>query len=106
MFFSKLAAGTGEQILSRQMMRLGQVLPLPEFLSLFYAHGGYYLNQFFVSKSISMVVFIWLFAVVDDSGDNFCAENATGDRLCEAKSSQVMSELLATSFSWLVLLFL
>merc|ERR1711959_667388 len=32
-FFSKLASGCGEQLLTRQVFRLGQIFPLPEFLS-------------------------------------------------------------------------
>merc|ERR1719469_187329 len=48
-FFSKLSSGTGEQLLSRQTFRLGQVMELPEALSFYYAHAGYYLTQFFVS---------------------------------------------------------
>merc|ERR1719210_2999431 len=51
-FFSKLASGTGEQVITRQAFRLGQVLQLPEALTFYYAHVGYYFTQFFVSMSM------------------------------------------------------
>merc|ERR1719277_2268521 len=38
-FFSKLASGTGEQVITRQAFRLGQVLPLPEALTFYYGRG-------------------------------------------------------------------
>ena len=40
-FFSKLSAGTGEQLLTRQVLRLGHELDLPEFLTFYYAHAGW-----------------------------------------------------------------
>merc|ERR1719491_1528351 len=39
-FFSKLSSGAGEVVLTRQSFRLGQLLPLPEFLTFYYAHVG------------------------------------------------------------------
>merc|ERR1719380_334338 len=51
-FFSKLASGAGEQILTRQMFRLGQVFYLPESLTFYYAHVGHYVTQYFVSMSM------------------------------------------------------
>merc|ERR1719210_2188108 len=59
-FFSKLSSGTGEQMLTRQMFRLGQELHLPEALSFYYAHVGYYFTQFSISISMPFVAFIWL----------------------------------------------
>merc|ERR1719350_1541239 len=34
-FFSKLSSGTGEQIITRQMFRLGQIFDLPELLTFY-----------------------------------------------------------------------
>merc|ERR1719253_1678269 len=65
-FFSKLSSGTGEQVLSRQTFRLGQVLHLPEALAFYYAHAGYYITQFFVSISMPMLVFTWLLVLLSD----------------------------------------
>merc|ERR1719253_2257722 len=65
-FFSKLSSGTGEQVITRQTFRLGQVLHLPEALTFYYAHAGYYITQFFVSISMPMLVFTWLLVLLSD----------------------------------------
>merc|ERR1711988_1451485 len=65
-FFAKLSAGTGEQLLTRQMLRLGHVMGLGEFMMFFYAHGGFYLTQYFVSRSVPFLCFLWLLFVLDD----------------------------------------
>eukprot|EP00438_Fugacium_kawagutii_P009176 Skav206217 [mRNA] locus=scaffold1844:536165:551436:- [translate_table: standard] len=104
-FFAKLSAGTGEQLLTRQVLRLGHELDLPEFLTFYYAHGGFYLTQFFLSKSIPLLVFIWLVAVFDDAEQNFGALAADQD--ADKKSgAAVMATFLATQFSKLLLLFI
>ena len=48
-FFQKLSAG--EQLLTRQKMWLQAILPLPEALPSFYAHGGLYIGNLFIAKS-------------------------------------------------------
>merc|ERR1711988_46712 len=65
-FFAKLSSGTGEQVLTRQMLRLGHAMPLGEFLGFYYAHGGYYITQHLLSRSVPMLTFIWLLVVLDD----------------------------------------
>lgn len=47
-FFSKVSSGAGEQVITRQFFRLGNVLVLPEMLTCWYAHVGYYMNQFLI----------------------------------------------------------
>eukprot|EP00438_Fugacium_kawagutii_P009179 Skav206220 [mRNA] locus=scaffold1844:572445:582581:- [translate_table: standard] len=104
-FFAKLSAGTGEQLLTRQVLRLGHELDLPEFLTFYYAHGGFYVTQFLLSKSIPLLVFIWLVAVFDDAEQNFGA--LTPDQDADKKSgAAVMATFLATQFSRLLLLFI
>ncbi|OLP85560.1 1,3-beta-glucan synthase component bgs3 [Symbiodinium microadriaticum] len=102
-FFSKLSAGTGEQMLTRQMARLGNELDLPEFLTFFYAHAGYYLTQFFLSKSIPLLVFIWLLVVLDDPEQNFPAMSADDKSETGAK---IVARMLITQYSWLLMLFI
>jgi len=103
-FFSKLSSGTGEQLLSRQTFRLGQVLHLPEALAFYYAHAGYYINQFFVSISMPLLVFAWLLVLLSDCEGSFdvfqhCQPN-------QRPAAEVMADFLVACFSWLVLLFL
>jgi len=103
-FFSKLSSGTGEQILTRQMFRLSQVLQLPEALTFYYAHAGYYLNQFIVSWSLPLLVWVWLLVLLSD-----CEDKLGALMMCEPEkksSAMVMASALATCYSWLMLLFL
>merc|ERR1719364_663834 len=56
-FFSKLSSGAGEQVITRQMYRLGNTLGLPEALTFWYAHVGYYMAQFIFSMGMPMLFF-------------------------------------------------
>jgi hypothetical protein len=106
-FFSKLASGSGEQILTRQMFRLGECLPLPEFLTFFYNHVGYYLNQFFVSWSTPLLLSTWLMVILSDCEVGFEAFQACNkDPSASFPSAEIMAKAISTYFSWLLLLFL
>lgn len=106
-FFSKLASGSGEQILTRQMFRLHQVLHLPECLSFFYAHVGYYLNQFFISWSSPLLVCCWLLVLLSDCEGSFDSfQHCTRGSSDGLAASQVMARTLGLWFSWLLLLFI
>lgn len=104
-FFSKLSSGTGEQVITRQAFRLGQILQLPEALTFYYAHVGYYFTQFFISMSMPILVFVWLLALFSDCEDSFPAFLG-----CVAPSrapaAEVLATLLSVWFSRLLLLFL
>jgi hypothetical protein len=103
-FFSKLASGAGEQILTRQMYRIGQVFHLPDALTFHYAHVGYYLNQFLMSWSMPCLILVWLLVLLSD-----CDESFAPFQYCQnegASTAQIMSRVLSAYFSWLYLLFL
>ena len=85
-FFSKLSAGTGEQLLTRQVLRLGHELDLPEFLTFYYAHAGW--------KSVLVVLMLQVVTtvvqvVVERSDKNRlktfegCLSGAGGARWCQ-----------------------
>mmetsp|Transcript_88617 Transcript_88617/g.280425 ORF Transcript_88617/g.280425 Transcript_88617/m.280425 type:complete len:713 (-) Transcript_88617:277-2415(-) len=101
-FFSKLSSGAGEQILTRQMFRLGQILQLPECLSFYYAHVGYYITQFCVSWSMPIVVFTWLLVLTADCEVPFQAFQSCGD----ASAAEVMANTLSVWYSWILLFFM
>eukprot|EP00929_Paragymnodinium_shiwhaense_P124245 TRINITY_DN9934_c0_g1_i4.p1 TRINITY_DN9934_c0_g1~~TRINITY_DN9934_c0_g1_i4.p1 ORF type:complete len:1562 (+),score=318.73 TRINITY_DN9934_c0_g1_i4:644-4687(+) len=65
-FFSKLSSGAGEQVITRQMYRLGNILDIPELLTWWYAHVGYYMTQYLMSIGMPVVVFVWLIVLVSD----------------------------------------
>lgn len=53
-FITKIGAGMGEQILSREYFYLGLQLPLDRLLSFYYAHLGFHLNNYFIIFSIKL----------------------------------------------------
>ncbi|ODV84609.1 glycosyltransferase family 48 protein [[Candida] arabinofermentans NRRL YB-2248] len=51
-FTTKIGAGMGEQMLSREYYYLGTQLPLDRFLSFYYAHLGFHINNLFIQLSL------------------------------------------------------
>jgi hypothetical protein len=108
-FFSKLSSGAGEQILTRQMFRLHQILGLPEALTFWYAHVGYYMTQFFVSQAMPMLVFTWLILLLTDCNDRFSAFESCSSHLAAGdtkRAAEVMANMLSFWFSYLIFFFL
>lgn len=68
-FTTKIGAGMGEQMLSREYFYLSTQLPLDRFLSFYYAHPGFHLNNVFIILSIKlfMLVAVNLAALTSDS---------------------------------------
>jgi len=102
-FFSKISSGAGEQIITRQMFRLLQLLPLPEALTFWYAHVGYYVTQWFVSQGMPIIVSLWLFVLTSS-----CETTFKAFAICDSESSaaEVMARLLSGWFSALIWFFL
>mmetsp|Transcript_10441 Transcript_10441/g.36655 ORF Transcript_10441/g.36655 Transcript_10441/m.36655 type:complete len:1882 (-) Transcript_10441:161-5806(-) len=101
-FCSKISSGTGEQLLTRQMFRLSQILPLPDALSFYYAHAGFYITQAFMSLSMPVTVSTWLLVLVAGCEGSFqaymnCPTATTGD---------AMSVVLSAWCSWVLVFFL
>ncbi|KPM42807.1 1,3-beta-glucan synthase component FKS1 [Neonectria ditissima] len=53
-FITKIGTGMGEQMLSREYFYLGTQMPLDRFLSFFYAHPGFHLNNIFIMLSVQL----------------------------------------------------
>ncbi|KAM7221933.1 glycosyltransferase [Rhypophila decipiens] len=53
-FTTKIGTGMGEQMLSREYYYLGTQLPLDRFLSFYYAHAGFHLNNIFIMFSVQL----------------------------------------------------
>ena len=68
--FQKLTAGTGAQLLTRQKMRLHAILKLPEALSLFYAHEGFCIGSLFISRSVPLLIDLWLSVMLSEGRRN------------------------------------
>ncbi|KAF2278395.1 uncharacterized protein EI97DRAFT_372790 [Westerdykella ornata] len=57
-FTTKIGTGMGEQMLSREYYYLGTQLPLDRFLSFYYAHPGFHLNNLFIMLSVQSFMFV------------------------------------------------
>ncbi|QEU59953.1 hypothetical protein KDRO_C04770 [Kluyveromyces lactis] len=67
-FTTKIGSGMGEQLLSREHFYIGTSLPLDRFLSFYYAHPGFHLNNVFIYISLCLFLIIILnLAVLIDS---------------------------------------
>lgn len=53
-FTTKIGAGMGEQMLSREYFYLGTQLSLDRFLSFYYAHPGFHINNMFIVVSLQL----------------------------------------------------
>ncbi|KXJ90633.1 1,3-beta-glucan synthase component [Microdochium bolleyi] len=66
-FTTKIGTGMGEQMLSREYYYLGTQLPLDRFLSFYYAHPGFHLNNIFIMMSVHMFLISCInFGVIRD----------------------------------------
>ncbi|CAH6719405.1 1,3-beta-glucan synthase component Fks3p [[Candida] jaroonii] len=57
-FTIKIGAGMGEQILSREHYYLGTGLPIDRFLTFYYAHAGFHINNLFISLSTTLFMLV------------------------------------------------
>ena len=57
-FTTKIGTGMGEQMLSREYYYLGTQLPLDRFLSFYYAHAGFHINNMFIMLSVQMFMIV------------------------------------------------
>ncbi|PGH26572.1 1,3-beta-glucan synthase component FKS1 [Polytolypa hystricis UAMH7299] len=57
-FTTKIGTGMGEQMLSREYYYLGTQLPLDRFLSFYYAHPGFHINNVFIMLSVQLFMLV------------------------------------------------
>lgn len=57
-FTTKIGTGMGEQMLSREYYYLGTQLPLDRFLSFYFAHPGFHVNNMFIMLSVRMFMIV------------------------------------------------
>ncbi|CAG8798282.1 18853_t:CDS:1, partial [Racocetra persica] len=60
-FTTKISTGMGEQMLSREYYYLGTQLPLDRFLTFYYAHPGFHVNNVFIILSVQLFMFGMMF---------------------------------------------
>lgn len=57
-FTTKIGAGMGEQMLSREYYYLSTQLPLDRFLSFYYGHPGFHINNLFIQLSLQVFMLV------------------------------------------------
>ncbi|KAJ1963021.1 1,3-beta-D-glucan synthase [Dipsacomyces acuminosporus] len=60
-FITKIGTGMGEQMLSREYYWLGTQLPLDRFLTFFYAHPGFHINNIMIMSSVQLFMICIMF---------------------------------------------
>ncbi|KAF9319692.1 1,3-beta-D-glucan synthase [Podila horticola] len=77
-FNTKIGTGMGEQMLSREYYYLGTQLPLDRFLTFFYAHPGFHINNIFIMLSVQLFMFSMLFIGAMASSVQICSDVTEG----------------------------
>lgn len=57
-FVIKIGSGMGEQILSREYYYLGTLLSIDRFLSFYYSHAGFHINNVFIMLSVEIFMLL------------------------------------------------
>ena len=55
-FMTKIETGMGRQVLSREYCYLGTQLPIDNFLTFYYAHPGFQINNILIILSVQVFV--------------------------------------------------
>lgn len=75
-FTTKIGTGMGEQMLSREYYYIGTQLPLDRFLTFYYAHPGFHINNIFIMLSVQLFMLAILFISTMGSSLSICEYNA------------------------------
>jgi 1,3-beta-glucan synthase len=59
-FTTKIGTGMGEQMLSREYYYMGTQLPIDRFLSFYYAHPGFHINNLFIILSVQLLMICFI----------------------------------------------
>lgn len=74
-FTKKIGSGMGEQLLSREYYYLGSMLPIDKFLSFYYAHAGFHINNLSIMLSVKAFMFLLMSLGALNNGTAACTED-------------------------------
>ncbi|KAI0059937.1 1-3-beta-glucan synthase [Artomyces pyxidatus] len=77
-FQTKIGTGMGEQMLSREYYYLGTQLPIDRFLTFYYGHPGFHINNMLVILSVQIFVVTMVFLGTLNSQLTVCHYSKTG----------------------------
>jgi 1,3-beta-glucan synthase len=75
-FTTKIGTGMGEQMLSREYYYLGTQLPIDRFLTFYYGHPGFHINNMLVILSVQVFVVTMVFIGTLTSSLSICKYTA------------------------------
>ncbi|KAJ6591860.1 1,3-beta-glucan synthase component-domain-containing protein [Mycena vulgaris] len=94
---TKIGTGMGEQMLSREYYYLGTQLPIDRFLTFYYGHPGFHINNMLVIFSVQIFIVTMVFMGTLNSSIRICQYTASGQFI----SGQAGCYNLPTVFSWI-----
>lgn len=77
-FQTKIGTGMGEQMLSREYYYLGTQLPIDRFLTFYYGHPGFHINNILVILSVQLFMFALVFLGTLNKELTICRYTADG----------------------------
>ncbi|KAJ7598236.1 1,3-beta-glucan synthase [Mycena floridula] len=77
-FQTKIGTGMGEQMLSREYYYLGTQLPIDRFLTFYYGHPGFHINNMLVILSVQVFIVTMLFLGTLNSQLQICKYTDAG----------------------------
>ncbi|GAA94585.1 glycosyltransferase family 48 protein [Mixia osmundae IAM 14324] len=77
-FQTKVGSGMGEQMLSRDYYYLGTQLPIDRFLTFYFGHPGFYLNNILIILAVQLFMFVMVFLGTLNSNLDICTYNSNG----------------------------
>ncbi|KAJ9124246.1 1,3-beta-D-glucan synthase [Naganishia vaughanmartiniae] len=80
-FQTKIGTGMGEQMLSREYYYLGTQLPIDRFLTFYYGHPGFHINNILVILSVQLFMFVLAYLGTLNHQLAVCRYNKNGDIL-------------------------
>ncbi|KIR25309.1 1,3-beta-glucan synthase component FKS1 [Cryptococcus deuterogattii 99/473] len=80
-FQTKIGTGMGEQMLSREYYYLGTQLPIDRFLTFYYGHPGFHINNILVMMSVQVFMLALVFLGTLNKQLTVCRYSSSGDIL-------------------------
>ncbi|KAJ7165082.1 1,3-beta-glucan synthase [Mycena filopes] len=96
-FQTKIGTGMGEQMLSREYYYLGTQLPIDRFLTFYYNHPGFQINNMLIILSVQIFIVTMVFMGTLRSSIHICEYTAAG----QLKPNSAGCYNLVNVFSWI-----
>ncbi|KAJ7507394.1 1,3-beta-glucan synthase [Mycena galericulata] len=96
-FQTKIGTGMGEQMLSREYYYLGTQLPIDRFLTFYYGHPGFHINNMLVITSVQVFIVTMVFMGSLNSSIKICRYTSSGQFI----SGQAGCYNLVNVFGWI-----